>query len=154
MASTDLSVEIAPELTDEQSMVVLALARGATRSGACSAAGVERWRFYEWLEKSPIFAQSCLKAEGVAEVGMSTVIARAAVQGDWRAAAFWLRTRRREQWRENVDVDVVRQIRAIMGELGHDGTGGIPGGAEEATPSATSGEADTSNPERSEDSNP
>ena len=148
MNATELSIDIAPELSDQQSLVLICLARGSTRSGACSAAGVDRKQFYRWMEKSIVFGQAVLQAEGTAEVNMSNVIVRAAIGGDWRAAAFWLRSRRREQWREDVNIDVVRRIGSILGELEDGGPAQAAGGTGEQ---ADSEEPNTDHPVRPED---
>lgn len=82
--------------------ITQALQLGATHKLACQYAGIDRSTFYGWLRKGEQarsgsllaeFYASVEQAEGEAGVMSLAVVAKAAKQKDWKAAA-WLLERR------------------------------------------------------------
>jgi hypothetical protein len=101
------------KLTEETSAaIVKALAIGATRKDAAGAAGVDYRTFLNWMEAGQQarsgaffqFFQACTQAEHKARLNYLSVIAKAANEGDWRAALEYLKRRDRETWGDNMDV--------------------------------------------------
>lgn len=86
------------------SKILAALRNGSTRASACAYAEITVQTFANWLHQYADFSEQVEFAEGKAEVHFTTVLAKAAGKGDWRAAAFWLRTRRRDEWYEHRQV--------------------------------------------------
>lgn len=83
--------------TDERLTALLnALRAGNTRSAACSFAEISRQTFYRWLEEDTTFRDSVEKAEADAEVRYVAQVAKAATNGTWQAAAWWLERRRQD----------------------------------------------------------
>lgn len=89
-----------------------ALRIGATRQDAALASGVSVSLFMEWLDNGRKqktgafveFLESVEQAEGEARLKFTAVIARAANDGDWRAAESYLKRRDRASWGDNQDV--------------------------------------------------
>ena len=101
------------KLTPEtQKRIIDALKIGATRLDAALSAGVSYESFNEWEVKGRQarsgvywqFWQAVMQAEGEARLRYTSVIARAANDGDWRAALEYLKRRDRAHWGDNVDV--------------------------------------------------
>lgn len=91
---------------ETSSAIVNALKIGATRKDAAGAAGVEYNTFLNWMTageaaKSGQFFEffcACSKAEAIARLNYTNTIARAASDGDWRAAMEYLKRRDPENW--------------------------------------------------------
>lgn len=107
------------KLTPETSAaIVTALTIGATRKDAAGAAGVEYQTFLNWMQrgeasKSGIyfeFFESCTAAEYKARLGYLKTIAKAANDGDWRAAMEYLKRRDRDNWGDNIDVTMTGSV--------------------------------------------
>ncbi len=83
------------------------LSTGGTRKAAAAVAGVGESTFYDWMragandEGSNLARQLVVvveAAEGEAELRAATTINEAIDKGDWKAAAWWLERRRRQEW--------------------------------------------------------
>ena len=101
------------KLTPEtQKRIIDALRIGATRKDAALSAGVTYDSFNLWYNtgvkgRSGRYYQFCQavdQAEGEARLRYTSVIARAANDGDWRAALEYLKRRDREHWGDNIDL--------------------------------------------------
>jgi hypothetical protein len=101
------------KLTPETSKAILdALAYGATYKDAAEAAGVDYDTFNNWMKrgreaKSGEFFEffgSVRQTEAAARLKYLSTIAKAAMDGDWRAALEYLKRRDRSSWGDNVDV--------------------------------------------------
>lgn len=114
------------KLTPEvQKRICDALKIGATRLDAALSAGVTYDSFNDWYNAGKQaksgryvqFLQAVNQAEGEARLRYTSVIARAANDGDWRAALEYLKRRDRANWGDNFDLTsdgqavVVRIIR-------------------------------------------
>lgn len=97
-----------------------ALRVGATRSAACGHVDIDTAQFYRWLEKDAAFRSGVARAEAEAELRFTAPIMQAASAGDWRAGAFWLERRRREDWHEeqklalSAEIDIGRLMRESL----------------------------------------
>ena len=95
--------KLTPEAHKE---IIDALAMGCTRKDAAESAGVEYRTFLNWLQtgeaaKSGKFLQffhAVTKAEAKARKLYTGTIAKAAADGDWRAAETFLKRRDPENW--------------------------------------------------------
>ena len=74
--------------------VLNALRAGNTRNAAAAYAEIGRTTFYRWLEDDGTFRDAVEKAEADAEVRFASQVAKAATNGTWQAAAWWLERRR------------------------------------------------------------
>lgn len=75
-----------------------ALRRGNTRRAACAYAGISEQTLSEWSNSFPEFSEACTRAENAAECGFVDVIQEAADAGDWKAGAWWLERRRKQDY--------------------------------------------------------
>jgi hypothetical protein len=73
-----------------------ALRAGNTRQAAAAFAEINRATFYRWMEADASLRDSVEKAEADAEVRFASHVAKAATNGTWQAAAWWLERRRPE----------------------------------------------------------
>lgn len=78
--------------------IVNALSAGNTRRDSCAYAGISEDTFAVWLKDKPDFSDAIEKAEADAAVRNVAIIAKAAQEGTWQAAAWWLERRRKDQW--------------------------------------------------------
>jgi len=97
-----------------------ALSAGNTRQAACFYAGISDETLANWMRRSLEFLERVKKAEADAEVRMVAQVARAAQEGTWQAAAWWLERRRPEDYgrRDRVEVTLRREAERLAGELG------------------------------------
>ncbi len=110
------------EFTAEVEKAILdALAAGASVRSACEAAGVGPTTFYRWLSEGAadgapehfrVLRERTTRARAQARVAYAAVIRRAANEGDWKAAAWFLERSEPEEW-------------ALKRRLEHSGPGGL-----------------------------
>ena len=101
------------KLTPETSAAIIrALAIGATYKDAAEAAGVDYTTFNNWMKRGEKaksgqyfkFFNLVRRTQAEARNHYLSVIAKAANDGDWRAALEYLKRRDRATWGDNVDV--------------------------------------------------
>ena len=106
-----------------------ALAAGSSVRAACEAAGIGTTTFYRWCSEGEgdsapehfrAFRDGATRARAQARVVYAAIIRRAANDGDWRAAAWYLERSEPEEW-------------APKQKLEHSGPGGGPIQATEPT---------------------
>jgi transposase len=102
------------KLTPEvQAEIVARIKTAATYDAACQACGINYMTFNNWMSrgekaKSGIyfeFFEAVKRAEGICKANMAAVIARAANEGDWRAAEAYLKRRDRANWGDQVQLE-------------------------------------------------
>src|SRR5262245_35285973 len=79
-----------------------ALAAGNTRRAACAVAGISDETLARWLGRYVDFVEAVQKAEGDAEQRYVAIIDRAAQDGTWQAAAWWLERRHAQAYGRGV----------------------------------------------------
>jgi hypothetical protein len=101
--------------------IVHALRAGNTRKAACHYAGIDLHTLGRWMHFAT-FATAIEKAETDAEVRFVAQIAKAAQDGTWQAAAWWLERRRPDDYsrRDRVDVTVRQQAQKLAAKMGID----------------------------------
>ena len=75
-----------------------ALRAGNTRRASCAYSGISEDTFAVWLKDIPEFSDAIKKAEGDAELRNVALIQKAASDGTWQAAAWWLERRRKNDF--------------------------------------------------------
>lgn len=83
-----------------------ALKIGSTRKDAAGAAGIVYTTFLDWMQAGETaksgalyeFYNACTKAEHTARLNYLNTIAKAAQDGDWRAALEYLKRRDPDNW--------------------------------------------------------
>ena len=89
-----------------------------------ASAEIDQNTFYRWLDEDGTFRDAVVKAEADAEARFLGQIAKAAADGTWTAAAWWLERRRHEDFRKReqleVTFDLRREAERIAAEQGLD----------------------------------
>ena len=89
-----------------QAKIVQAIVGGNDITVAAAYAGIHKAQFYRWLEKGEqqqqgiyrAFRDAIQKAQADAETRNVALIAKAAQEGTWTAAAWWLERKYPERW--------------------------------------------------------
>ena len=84
--------------TATEAAILASLREGATRTAAAEAAGVHRNTLGNWTKQDSAFLGAVQQAEGEVEVEAAGVIRAAWRTGDWKAAAWWLERRRKDDY--------------------------------------------------------
>lgn len=95
---------------EREQAILNSLRVGNTRRASAAYAEVSHTLFYQWLQDLP-FLDAVEKAEADAETRFLGQIAKAAADGTWTAAAWWLERRRFDDYRKREGVELT----------GHDG---------------------------------
>ena len=85
--------------------ILTALRHGATRKLACAAGGIGTSTLAEWLTDKPGFSDAVHKAEAYAAEKALASIIKAAAEGDWRAGAWLLERRFRDDYAPATTLD-------------------------------------------------
>lgn len=106
---------------EREARLLEALRAGNTRKDASLYAGIDLHTFARWMNNAT-FATAIEKAEADAVVRNVAQIAKAAQDGTWTAAAWWLERRRPEDYgrRDRVEITVRQQAQRIAADLGID----------------------------------
>lgn len=74
------------------------------------------------MDADATFRDAVERAENVAEARATTLVVKAAYEGQWTAAAWWLERRRPDQYgkRLSVDVNIRDEIAKLAAEYGVD----------------------------------
>lgn len=93
-----------------------------TKHAAAGAAGISRVTLWRMIQSDATFRNAVEMAEDVAEARKTVVVTRAADEGNWTAAAWWLERRRTEQYGKRIAVDVSMrdEVTRLAAELGID----------------------------------
>ena len=75
-----------------------ALRAGNTRRDSCHSVGISEDTFAGWLKSKSVFSDSIQKAEADAAVHNLSIVQKAAHDGTWQAAAWWLERRRKADY--------------------------------------------------------
>jgi transposase len=107
---------------ERQQAIVAALQAGNTRTAAAAQAGISLDTFERWMDRFAEFCGAIKKAEADAEIHFAEQIEKAATDGSWQAAAWWLERRRPEAWgrRDRVDFTIRKEAERLASELGLD----------------------------------
>lgn len=93
------------------------LETGLTRQAAAGLIDTDQVTVFSWMKTEPGFAEQVETAEQRAEARFTAVIARAANNGDWQAAKYWLSHRRRRDWGDSVTVQLDIEIQQLIAQL-------------------------------------
>lgn len=86
--------------------IVAALKAGNTLRASARYVGVTEDTLLNWRKRYSAFSALIDQSEASAEVMYAAVLAKAAQEGDWRAAMAWLERRRSDDWRERKTQEV------------------------------------------------
>lgn len=102
------------KLTPEVQEKIVSLVRaGNYPEVAAQAAGIAGRTYYEWMAKGDEgrdpyaqFQQAVKEAQAAAESHAVTIIRKAAMDGSWQAAAWFLERSKAERWRRKENVEL------------------------------------------------
>jgi hypothetical protein len=97
--------------------IIEGLKAGMTRTAAAGLVDIDVSTLDAWRQRFPSFAAQVTVAEQQAEARYTTIIARAANDGDWQAAKYWLSRRRRKDWGESLHIQLDQEITALMEQI-------------------------------------
>ena len=96
-----------------QEKIVSLVRAGNYPEVAAQAAGITGKTYYEWMkrgedEPGPFreFREAVKEAQAAAESHAVTIIRKAALDGSWQAAAWFLERSKAERWRRKEDVEL------------------------------------------------
>lgn len=105
---------------DVTKRIMQALTAGMPRKGASEYGGVDQVTLERWMHKYVDFADAVIAAEASCELRAALTIRQAFVDGDWKAAAFWLSRRRSQTWGETHRVEIINTVREMARAAGQD----------------------------------
>ncbi len=91
---------------EREQAVLNALRLGNTRRNAAAYAEIDPATLWRWCEADATFRNAVEKAEADAETRFLGQVAKAAADGTWQAAAWWLERRRPEDYRRREGVEL------------------------------------------------
>lgn len=114
-----------PKYTPERERIILeTVAAGGTFRAACLRAGISEETLARWRRRYVDFAERLKKAEGDAITRNLAIINRAAAEGTWQAAAWWLERRYPEEYgRQYLDSRHTGEIKLTVVRFGEDDQG-------------------------------
>jgi transposase len=105
-----------PKVTDwTEDEVKSTLLKGWARSGLTNEQiaanmGISKVTFYEWRNKFPNFANLIKEDKDYADTQVENALYKQALEGNVTAAIFWLKNRRRNNWKDKQDVEVSGEV--------------------------------------------
>jgi transposase-like protein len=97
--------------------LLAALEAGDTRTAAAASVGVHIHTLSRWLVENEQLRDAVEVAESRAEHNYLGVIAKAAADGNWQPAAWWLERRKWRDYAKRERVDVTIEMRHEMERL-------------------------------------
>jgi hypothetical protein len=90
--------------------LVQGLEGGMTRRAACAWAGFHHAQLYRWMRASDAVRVAVETAEGKAEARFGLQVLKAATDGTWQAAAWWLERRRPDDYAQRGRIDLRMEL--------------------------------------------
>ena len=103
----------------------LILLEGWARSGLtdeqiANNMGIATSTFYEWKKKSQEFSEALKKNKDIVDYEVECALLKNAMEGNVTAQIFWLKNRKKAEWREKVeyqDNNGIAKLDEILGEI-------------------------------------
>jgi transposase len=108
-----------PKVTDwTEDEVKSTLLKGWARNGLTNEQiaanmGISKVTFYEWRNKFPNFANLIKEDKDYADTQVENALYKAALEGNTTAQIFWLKNRRRNDWKDKQDVEVTGDLSIV-----------------------------------------
>lgn len=93
---------------------------GLTEEQIANNIGIDRTTLYRWKEKDCNIYNAIKKGKEVADYEVENALFKNALDGNVTAQIFWLKNRKKEQWREKVeyqDNNGIAKLDEILGEI-------------------------------------
>lgn len=104
----------------------LTLLEGWARSGLtdeqiANNMGIATSTYYEWKNKYPEFSESLKKNKDIVDYEVENALLKNALDGNVTAQIFWLKNRKKEQWREKVEYetnnDDLNKVKELLSKI-------------------------------------
>lgn len=100
----------------------LILLEGWARSGLTDEQiahnmGIASSTYYEWKKKSPEIAEALKKSKDIVDFEVENALLKNAMNGNVTAQIFWLKNRKKNEWREKIEIPTSPQELAKVQEL-------------------------------------
>ena len=91
-------------LTDDNLTLLAGWARdGLTDEQIANNMGIANSTLYEWKKKSKEFSEVLKKNKDIVDFEVENALLKSAMEGNVTAQIFWLKNRKKMQWREKVE---------------------------------------------------
>lgn len=79
---------------------------GLTKEQIAHNIGIGRTTLFEWEQKEPNIANTLKKGREVVDFEVENALLKNALSGNVTAQIFWLKNRKKNEWREKVEIPV------------------------------------------------
>ncbi|WP_303840975.1 hypothetical protein [Selenomonas ruminantium] len=83
---------------------------GLTNDQIAENMQIDRSTFYDWCNKYSDFADLLKEDKDYADTQVENALYKQALEGNVTAAIFWLKNRRRKDWKDKQDVEVSGEV--------------------------------------------
>ena len=91
-------------LTDDNLTLLAGWARdGLTDEQIANNMGIATSTLYEWKKKNKEFSETLKKNKDIVDFEVENALLKSAMEGNVTAQIFWLKNRKKMQWREKVE---------------------------------------------------
>lgn len=90
---------------------------GLTDEQIANNMGIATSTYYEWKNKYPEFSESLKKNKDIVDYEVENALLKNALDGNVTAQIFWLKNRKKNEWREKVEVENTNTKNGVMEEL-------------------------------------
>lgn len=90
---------------------------GLTKEQIANNIGIGRTTLYEWEQKEPNIANTLKKGREVVDFEVENALLKNALEGNVTAQIFWLKNRKKNEWREKIEVPTNPQELSKVEEL-------------------------------------
>ena len=86
---------------------------GLTDEQIANNIGISRSTLFEWRKNNQDISNALKKGKEVVDIEVENALLKSALEGNVTAQIFWLKNRKKEQWREKVEIEKGGEIQKI-----------------------------------------
>lgn len=94
---------------------------GLTKEQIAHNIGIGRTTLYEWEQKEPNIANVLKRSREIVDFEVENALYKSAMSGNVTAQIFWLKNRRKEQWRDKVEYetnnDDLNKVKELLSKI-------------------------------------
>lgn len=94
---------------------------GLTKEQIAHNIGIGRTTLYEWEQKEPNIANTLKRSREIVDFEVENALYKSAMSGNVTAQIFWLKNRRKEQWRDKVEYetnnDDLNKVKELLSKI-------------------------------------
>lgn len=94
---------------------------GLTEEQIAHNMGIGRTTLFEWKKKEPNIANALKKTKEIVDLEVENALYKNAMNGNITAQIFWLKNRRKAQWRDKVEyetnVDELNKVKELLSKI-------------------------------------